>query len=99
MKKTVIFIIVLCLCGCAGTCLRVGGGYKDFSGEVEYCFDTEKSKDLGVPVLEETTESGEKEIFGFSLDQVNAILGKLSGKDTEASEIKHPVKKILEEIE
>lgn len=104
------FVFGLALSGCgSGACIKIGGGYKDYAGEVEYCFDKAKSEEIGVPILEEKTSEGSKEIFGFDLDQVKAIWDKLKGLKTETPTAstrstpapvsdKHPAKEILEFI-
>jgi hypothetical protein len=49
------------IAGCKGHCVTVGGGYGDYEGEITYCFDAKKSKDLKKPVLEK--EDGEKALI------------------------------------
>jgi len=83
-KKSISLLSIILLCifiaGCAGHCIRVGGSYKDYSGDLEYCFNSQKSKDTGVPVIEETKETGEtKDFFGFDMDQIKSIYDRVKG--------------------
>jgi len=92
-------VLLALICSCAGTCIRVDGSYKDFDGGIEYCFDTQQSKDLGIPVINEHAASGDNTFFGFDLDQVNEIVEKLKDKigiKANESETVHPVTELLE---
>lgn len=88
-------LILVLMGGCAGTCIRVDGSYKDFDGGIEYCFDTQKSKDLGVPVIDENSTNT---FFGFDLEQINKIVDKLKDKIGIKAGPKniHPVTELLE---
>ena len=86
----VCILLICCLTGgCAGSCVTLGGTYKDdYAGNVTWCFEPEKSKAVGVPVITEATEAteaddpGEKtEFFGYSLDDVEKILEKIGLRD------------------
>lgn len=86
-------ILLVLVSGCAGVCMRVDGSYKDFDGGIEYCFDTQKSKDLGVPVIDENSNT----FFGFDLEQINKIVDKLKDKmGIKTEKTKHPVTELLE---
>lgn len=63
--------------GCAGKhCIKVGGTYEGNSGELEYCYEKEVSKSVGLPIL--SNESGQSVIL--SEKQIGKLLEKV---DTE----------------
>lgn len=56
--------------GCSGKhCVKIGGEYQGINGDLEYCFDNEKSKEVGVPVAK--SESGDS--FLLSREQVEKL--------------------------
>lgn len=99
MKKYryVIFVVTLFLIfliGCESTgCLKVGGGFKDYKGNIEYCFNEKKSIESGVPVF----QSENKFIYGFSETEIGIILEKLGTPIEIKSEIskEHQLRNIL----
>ena len=100
-------ILVIVFAGCeSGGCIKVGGSYQGVAGDVEYCFN---GKGTGAPAFTETTEDGtEKEFFGFTEDQLNGILEKITDiggqigvlsvkkADADQGEPVHPATRILE---
>lgn len=100
----VVVVLFFAVSGCqSGGCISVGGGYKDFNGNIEYCFDSEKSKQSGTPTFNETTEAedGEKEeteLFGFNLDEVNEILDIVNGLGIRSATKQHPVQELKSKL-
>lgn len=106
MKFMIAFAAVAAmLAGCAGhSCIKVGGSYQGAGGEMEYCWNAEKTNASGAPAFDKS--GGEKEtIFGFSLEEVDGIIGRLKEKIGEftASELpssessessEHPVRQL-----
>ena len=89
-----------------GGCIKVGGAYQDYQGDVQYCFNSAKTKASGVPSFDMSkdtiSKTPEKTIYGFSLAKVKEILRKLKeklGVKSESATIKikkHPVKELME---
>jgi hypothetical protein len=102
LKFLVLFMLPALLLSCAGSCLKVGGSYKDVAGDIEYCFNAQKSKDAGVPAIDGEGQT----FFGITGEQIKEILEKLKDKAKDAAGIKsvgasspgHPVKQLLLEI-
>ncbi len=106
MKNIIVFLYVTLLAyllvGCSGRhCLAIGGEKDGISGNIEYCYDFEETKQSGVPSFKK--DDG-KNIYGFSLDQIEAIKEKILAnysKDnvninsTDRDRTTHPVKEIL----
>ena len=81
-RGMIIFVIIamfffVSIFGCQGSCIKIAGGYKDYGGEVEYCFDKEQSKTVQSPVL---TDSDGKTFFGITEDEIKKIVEKLKDK-------------------
>jgi len=92
MKTTMLITLCLVLASCAGDCIKIGGTYGDKSGSFEYCFDSVKSIELGVPVL-----SGENgELFGITKDQAQDIKDMIENPVQAKNTAE--IKKILETI-
>lgn len=52
MKK-IILLITIFLGGCSGMqCLRFAGAWNGGTGEIEYCWNVEKSKKAGEPLIQ-----------------------------------------------
>lgn len=52
--KIIIVILVLVntmLIGCQGHCIKIGGNYKEYSGEVTWCLDQKATEAAGQTVL------------------------------------------------
>lgn len=107
MRTIIIFLVCVCLVGCAGGCaghcIKLGAGYEGVAGEVAYCFDQAESDAAGVPAWTITAdEATVDKLYGFTKDQVQRIWDKLKGKVKEAvglSEPSHPVQSILKELD
>lgn len=98
MKRLLLFMsFFFFFFGCAGNhCISVGGGYGEIEGNIEYCYDSTKSLESGVPTFETQDET----IFGFNLDTVEKIRDILKEKlGILSKEKKHPVREIRELIE
>ena len=71
LKLIIIFCIAL-FGGCSGHhCIKIGGIYEGAEAEIEYCWNLEKSKAAGVPVLEGGKKGDlyaipEKDILGIN---------------------------------
>jgi len=104
MKITKIFILsisisLLCLglCCNAKHCIKIGGSYEGNPVDFEYCYDSKKSDDNGIPTL----ESNQGDSFLISEDQAKKIVEKLKGviSSSKAEDGKHalaPIKELLE---
>ncbi len=111
MKTSMVIILAAVLVlfsGCEmGGCIKVGGSYGEFGGDVEYCFDGKQAKESGTPAFIEKTEDGEKTLFGFDLDIIEKIKEKLKSvigmkaMETESAETteQHPVRELLDLLE
>lgn len=51
IKITIAIIVCATLFGCAGSCITLGGTYKDAKGEITWCKDAGASVDVGRDVL------------------------------------------------
>lgn len=48
------FFLLLVTFGCNGKhCIKLGGEYQGAKGDLEYCYDKQETKDVGVPVLKD----------------------------------------------
>ena len=103
MKK-IIFLLVLytiIISGCQnGGCIKVGGTYGEYTGDVQDCFDSQESNTAGVPVFSVTKEGESQEIYGLPLDKIKYVVNQLRGKlgisALEEGEKKHPVQELFD---
>jgi len=95
MKRLAIVVVIslLAASGCGRHCIKIGGEYKGVDGSFEYCFDYQKSKKIGLPVLK--GPGGEKYIFDDKL--VKKINDMLGGK-VKANAYVPPIEELLEKI-
>lgn len=93
---TMVIFSTLLFTGCQnGGCIKIGGSYQDYDGNIEYCFDKEKSQSAGEVVLAKTNESGEKEeIYGMTGDEISSIVDELLGVVGKLDKEKQPTPKI-----
>ena len=77
IKFTIAIIVCATLLGCAGSCITLGGTYKDAKGEITWCKDKQVSNDLGRDVLQ--NDSGEKAII-LPESELKLINDKLDGE-------------------
>lgn len=100
MRKVLLLLAFAALCfpfpSCGRHCIAIGGEYQGIDGNVEYCFESARSSELGIPVLK--SAAGQKELYGFTEDQVNAINELLPPEVSVKAKEKSPVKKLLERI-
>ncbi len=96
MKILNIFLFALLLLGCnAKHCIKVGGEYEGIAGNVEYCYDAEESKQIGVPVFEGPKQ---EENYLLSEAMIEAINKELDEVTTAAASIKKPIERLLERL-
>ena len=62
IKFTIAIIVCATFFGCAGSCITLGGTYKDAKGEITWCKDASASNDVGRDVLV-NNDDGEKAII------------------------------------
>lgn len=70
---SILFFIEGCK-GLAGSCIKVGGAYKNYNGNIEYCFSPAKSEKAQLPILED--KEG-KEHAILSREDIEKILKKI----------------------
>lgn len=95
---SILFFILACIGGCAGQCIKIGGTYKDYTGELEYCFSKFETKKEGVPVL--ITKEGDK-IFAFDLKDItdiNKIIDEIKNKFQVKGKEKTQVQILLDRL-
>lgn len=73
-------IIAIILSGCAGTCITVGGTYKEWSGGFTWCLDSKQSADAGRPVLQNNAEQSVTLINEAEAIAITEKLAQASGK-------------------
>ena len=104
MRKYIVFVMItFCmflsldfLGGCAGHhCISIGGEYEGVNGNIEYCWDIDKTKKTGIPVLKDNKG---KENYIISKDRVQTINNMLKDKKINASEYTDPIIDLLARI-
>ena len=45
LMSVILASLATCSCGAGKHCIKVGGAYSGIDGEIEYCYDVEKSKE------------------------------------------------------
>ncbi len=84
-------------------CLNVGGTYQGAGGEVEYCWNAEKSKSAGAPAFDEKTGEKKKTLLGISEDEIKEIIDKFKEKidgivaksqSVQSPQIEHPLREL-----
>lgn len=58
-----------------GNCIKIGGSYKDYEGNIEYCFSPAKSKKVKLPILKD--KEGKEHVI-LSREQVTKLNKKLA---------------------
>ena len=100
--KLVSILIIGCMCaciyGCNGKhCISIDGGYGGFTGGGTWCWETEKTKEIGAPIL---SYGGEDAVLLTECDaeKINALVDGESGcreiKEKKDSQIKRLIQKI-----
>jgi len=74
MRLICLFVFVFFV-GCGEFCIEVEGGYGDYAGEIEYCYDFEKSKSSGGAVF----DTGETLLYTFDSDEISKIYDRIRG--------------------
>lgn len=86
-----LFLALICLVGCnARHCIGIDGAYQDYSGSIEYCFNLEKSKNLGVLVF----DSDLGPIYGLDKKFLEEIADELEDPEMKAVSKTHPLYRI-----
>jgi len=91
MKKFIFKIIILALLvsGCVGQhCIKIGGAYDGVTGNIEYCFDEVKTKELSAPVI---NSSNGEQFFGISEKEAQKIIDTIEDQD-QSTKIETKVK-------
>lgn len=82
-----LFVIVM-ISGCGtGSCIKIGGSYQGISGDIEYCFNGQKTEAVGRPVLENTKDASQS-LLGITDTDIDKILGSIQDKVKDAIGIK-----------
>ena len=76
----VLIVVMFVLSGCSGyQCLKIGGGYMGAEAEIEYCWNIEKSKAAGVPVLSNSEKGDLYAMPEKDILDINKMLGTGAG--------------------
>jgi len=96
-KRNFLLIASLILIiGCGAThSIKIGGGYGGITGEIEYTYNPEKTKEAGKPILD--SEKGEAILL--SKEDLDKILGTVSKSDSKNETLSQFFKKTMEKKE
>lgn len=99
MLRIILIVMVCIMFGCTSgkTCIKVGGSYEGVDGNIEYCYEPEQSKAIGMPCF--TTQQG----LGVMLTeaQANKLMNQFPPvtKDTESKPGIYRIAEILKQRE
>jgi len=81
MKKLLILTTILILTGCQSLPfkeIKLGGGYKDFAGDITIVLDEEKTTENKSPVLEEIAGEEKRLLYTFDESELEKLLKKIN---------------------
>jgi len=91
-----ILILILFATGCSGRqCLKVGGSYDGISGNIEYCYDSKASSQVGVPAL---VDSQGKTSYLLGEQEIEKLVAGDKNNEKIEGKRKKTVKEILIEL-
>lgn len=74
-------------------CFKVGGEYQGKKGEVQYCFNPEKSKQEKTVVL----QNGAEVLFSLTekeIEKLNELIPEIESKDAKVSSVMTPLQRL-----
>lgn len=90
--------VLLFGCGSGKHCIKIGGNYQGAEGEIEYCFDVEKSEEVGRPVLRDAAGQKFFALTKADVKKLNTLLETKKKKKGKAKSINPPPQKNIERL-
>lgn len=81
-------------CSAGRHCISVGGGYEGTTGEIEYCFDEQSSKEAGIPAF--VNPDGKSYLIPET--DIEKAMDLLEEKTVSISSVEAPITRFLRRI-